>query len=65
MNQELEQALQERNELERGNQSLVAEFSIMSRKYVCTCDFFVCHLGLFAMRLLSSDTESSFFCFFS
>ncbi|KAF8938143.1 hypothetical protein BGZ52_000429, partial [Haplosporangium bisporale] len=33
MNQELAQLLQERNELERGNQSLVAEFSVMNRKY--------------------------------
>ncbi|KAG0326804.1 hypothetical protein BG004_002901 [Podila humilis] len=33
MNQEIEQLKQERNELERGNQSLVAEFAVMNRKY--------------------------------
>ncbi|KAF9430536.1 hypothetical protein BGZ94_006331 [Podila epigama] len=33
MDQELAQLHQERDELERGNQSLVAEFSIMNRKY--------------------------------
>lgn len=40
MNQELAQLLQERNELERGNQSLVSEFSIMNRKYVRAIFFF-------------------------